>query len=247
MTITAAEKNTRSTSISVGSALVLEHRDYAGRTFYSLEVSSPRDAKKVTRLEFTWSVDPEFRVAPEGSAPMPRVRVGRHASLETMPKYVQNAAAEAAQEIAEAEQARHGVVARTPEEDEAIGPYVTRGQHAEMTALHEMRLEDYDQELVVAILRAAVENGWATPDDLTEVENARDEALGELEEQKPQMEELESLRTAAEAVQEESWRFLAKFEPTGLRPEGLDAAHCEIVTDEARYLDEALSKLGTAI
>ena len=96
MTVTAAEKNTRPTSISVGSALVLEHRDYAGRIFYSLEVASPRDAKKVTRLEFTWALDPEFRVAPEGSMPMPRVRAGRHASLAATPKYVQNAAAEAA-------------------------------------------------------------------------------------------------------------------------------------------------------
>ena len=100
---------------------------------------------------------------------------------------------------------------------------------------------------MLAVLRAALEDDWATPEEKTDLESERDDARGELEVQKPQLEHLERLRTAAEVVQEESGRFLARFEPTGLRPDGLTAAHCEIVVDEARYLDEALGKLSSVV
>ncbi|MEX5236015.1 hypothetical protein [Kocuria arenosa] len=222
---------------------------WSGKTHYGMRVVSPRSAGNGMSVTFSWTEDPEFRVSDDGFPAIPTVVVGRDTVLSAAPKYVQAAVAEVLERVAAVEQNRHRTNPRTPAQHELIGPYITREQYGQVEHLANEKLDhrDRDRATVLAVLRAALEDDWATPEEKTDLESERDDARGELEGQKPQLEHLGRLRTAAEVVQEESGRFLARFEPTGLRPDSLSAAHCEIVVDEARYFDEALGKLASVV
>lgn len=249
---TAAEKslseNGEDTGIATeAGAKVYRMLSWQKKVYYGMRVVSPRSADNGASVSFGWSEDPEFRVSADGVPAAPSVTVGRDTALAAAPKYVQAAVAQVLEQVCAFEQDRHGVSPRTPAEHAEIGPYVTRLQHQAMIDLHREKLEGLDRATVVAVLRAALEDDWATPEEKTDLENERDEARGELEERRPDLEALEQLREAGDAVQEEAARFLTQFEPTGLHPEGLTAEQCAVVVDEARYFDEALGKLSSRL
>lgn len=64
------------------------------------------------------------------------------------------------------------------------------------------------------------------------MECVQDDVLGQLEDAEPGLKTLEEFRETAEKVQEESARILSRFEPTGRRPEVLNADRCTVVVDE---------------
>lgn len=244
----AAEKSLAERGTDTGIASLIGSKVYRmlswqDKTFYEMRVASPRGGGNGASVTFTWVEAPEFRVSADGSPVLPKVTVGHNADLITAPKYVQAAVAQVIEQVAAHEQDRHRVNPRTPAQHKLIGPYITRDQYGQVEHLANEKLKDLDRATVLAVLRAALEDDWATPEEKSDLEDQVAEARGELEESKPELKALEELREAGDEVQEEAARFLARFEPTGLHPEGLSADHCAVVVDEARYFDEALGKL----
>lgn len=228
-------------------AQVFRMVSWQDKVHYGMRVASPRSPGNGKSVGFSWVEDPEFRVSADGHPAAPKVTVGQDTALADAPKYVQTAVAEVLERIAAFEQDRHRVNPRTPAQHELIGPYLTREQYGQAEHLAELKLDHLDRATVLAVLRAALEYDWATPEEKADLEEARDEALGELEEVKPQLKDLEELRAAGDEVHEEATRFLSRFEPTGLHPEGLETAQCAVVVDEARFFDESLAKLASRL
>jgi hypothetical protein len=214
----------------------------SGARYYYLLVPSPRDADKLTRVEFRFPEEPEFRVAEPGADPLPVVRVTGHQETAKAPKYVQKAIAEVLEAVAGWEARYQRITPRTPAEHAEIGPHLTRHQHAEMLALHQEHLEGVDRQTVVAVLRAAVENGWATPEDVCDVETERDAAREELAELKRDEDTQSRATKAFEELIGETGKFFDLFNGIGVPAEGFTPAQRAAVLDHGRHLDAALDE-----
>lgn len=111
-----------------------------------------------------------------------------------------------------------------------------------MLGLHQDHLEHLDRATVVAVLRAAVENGWATPDDVSELESERDKAAGQLEEHENDEESRTRTTKAFEELIAETGKFLDGYNGIGVPFDNYTAAQREQVLDDARHLEAAMDE-----
>lgn len=221
---------------------VMADSHLGGKRHYYLDVPSPRDASKLTRIYFRFPLDPEFRVAEPGTDPLPVVQIVGYQDPAKAPKYLQKAVAEVLVPVAAWEARYQFIAPRTPAEHDEIGPHVTRAQHAEMIELHSLRLEHYDRETVVAILRTAVEHGWSTPETVSELESERDAAAEKLEEHQSGEEDRSRSAKAFDELIAETGRFFDLFNGIGVPAEGFTPAQREAVLDHGRHLEAALDE-----